>query len=172
MDFSLNPMELIKLYSENKYLKKENITEYLKKTAVEASIIADIWEKVVIELNTNNQISNGLVENIKTEIGAKYFFCNNKPYTRLTHFYRLTSSAISDKVNNHLLDTIISSIGTVLRDRKLTKNKFEELLNNKLNSKSSNQIIINDMVKIVENLRKNAEYLSVLAETIKLKKLN
>ena len=171
MNLKLNPIEIIKLYSENKYRKKEDIYDYVKNTAEEASIIADIWEKVVSELNSSNQVSNGLAEEIKKKIGDKYIFCNNRPYTRLTHYYELTSRAIGDKVNDYWLDTIIYSLGDVLHDRKLTKNKFEELINNRLDNKSDNQIKINDLIKIVENLRNNAEYLHVLAENIKLEKI-
>ncbi|HKJ81601.1 MAG TPA: hypothetical protein VJ954_06215 [Ignavibacteriaceae bacterium] len=171
MKVSVNPLDFIKLYASHKYHEKENIYQYVKKTAIEASEMADIWDNVVKELHLNNQISDGLLNQIRKDIGIKYMECNGRPYTRLTHFYELTSSALGSKISNHWLDKIINSLGSVLYERKLTKNKFEEIVKNNFNTKSENQIMIDDMRKIVENLRYNAEYLYVLAENIKLEKI-
>ena len=171
MKININPIEIIKLYTTNKYNEQEDIKAYIEKTALEASSIADIWEKVVTELNMRNQISSGLVDEIRREIETKYLRCNHRQYTRLMHFYSLTSRAIGDKVNEYWLNTIIYSLGDILSHRNLTKSKFEEIVNTRLSNVDEIQTKIDDLFIIVDNLRDRAEFLYVLAQNIKLEKI-
>ena len=170
----INPIEIVKVFKEDKRKSKEDVYNYLKSIAREASEISNIWEEIVQTLIDGNSISELKRKELLKRLNNNIELCNGCNFSRLQSFYTLTSRAVGNKLNSIWLDDIIHSISNIVFNRNLTKKGCQNIINDfgKIETKSENSYDqrIQMLVESVKKLRAESEYLYVLAENSKLEK--
>lgn len=81
---NINPIEIFKAIEESRKLRKESVSAYVNKVAIEADDLANIWEEIVKSIIDGNKID---VEKLERMGIHRWVAINNRPYTLINEFY-------------------------------------------------------------------------------------
>lgn len=169
MTLSLNPINAIKIYTENKRYRKEAAAEYLESVAEEASKLAEIWQEIIKEISHSGiyDVPDYLINNL---LMSRIPMCNSCQYWRLEEHYKQVSSVLGRNYNDEL-NSIIFHIGSVIEKRNLTKEfvikELSAIKQAKLFHKENDPSNFNSLHESVDGLHKEAAALHVRAKAFK-----
>jgi len=169
MGFSLNPINAIKVFIENKRYGKESAAEYLESVAEEASNLAEIWQEIVKEISQSGtfDVPDHIINNL---LMSGIPMCNSCQYRRLEEHYKQVSSVLGRNYNDEL-NSIIFHIGSVIKKRNLTKElvikELDAIKKAKLFHKENNHSNFNSLHESIDGLHKEAAALHVRAKAFR-----
>lgn len=172
MVLSVNPSDILKLFSEKYYRDKESIVSYIESIAEAAASLAKVWELI------RNDLAKGVCEISKHPelmlVLEQNLFVNASPFYRLQRFYENVSTVAEGRINKEREEDIVHCLGTLLRSRQITRETYEHALSRMRLSfffDSENSIEdLRELSKAVDVLQREAAALDVLAKTIRASK--
>ena len=161
---NINPIEIIKAINASRILREESVATYVKKVAIEADELANIWEEIAKSIMSGNEIDTDKLE----EMGAyRWVGFNNRPYTLINEFYKDVSAALGKNGGSKWVDKITFSLGGIIYNRDNANETLLELLANKDNhfffSDDNQQDILKDLSSSIVAIRKEAAALQALS---------
>lgn len=112
---------------EDKKEKNDAIADYLDEIAREASNLAMIWQGVAEKIMSYESTSIEDDEKWRDLISKPQQFVNGMVYSRLDELFRTTSGVLG-KNHNKTMEPIMFHLGSMLKERHLTKEYVEEAL--------------------------------------------
>ena len=171
MKFSINPVAVYKMISEQRNSSKIQVSEYLELIAKDARDLADIWRRIGEDVAKNGSA------NIHNSNAFNDFYCtfgplNGAPYNRLCHFYDQISLVTHRKVDAHLRKSFISHLSSLIVQREVTIETYLNMIKNGQHTlfigKSNSLCDFKDFGNLIQGLNKEASALEVLAKTIRI----
>jgi hypothetical protein len=132
MAFSLNPLEFLKLLSENRQRNKAEMAIWLQQTAADAVILAEKWT------DFKNTYSKGIIDgtseykdlwtnephdSFMTTMMIYYLNlqCTARPAYRLAEYYKQASRVFNGRVRKETLDQYSDTVANILQRRNQIK---------------------------------------------------
>ena len=119
-------LDVLRLWDRWRNKRGQQVACYLDKLAIEATELAEIWQKVVEDLEKDNAISidnqkliNGLVE-----LPPEYRMRNTRAYSRLENFHRDLSQVLSDNSSSDYVEPILLSVSSLLINRNSLRHRI------------------------------------------------
>lgn len=146
MAFSLNPIEVIKLFRDRGISQKAEVVEYLQVLADSANAVAQQWTMMAEE---ERRVPRALLE----QSGA---------YKLLREHYRRASTVLAGRLPEHKLGELFYSIGTMMTARQSAKDALFAAAYDQRHEEA--------LLKAAEILQEEAAILKALTAEIKFSK--
>ncbi|EGQ7810896.1 hypothetical protein I6Y99_004964 [Vibrio parahaemolyticus] len=151
----------LQLWDRFRNKRGKQIADYLDELATEATELAEIWQKVVEDLESNNAISidNQKVLNRLLEIPPEHRMSNARVYNRLERFRRDLSQVLSGSSSEYT-EPLLLSVSSLL----ISRNNLRFGVGIDSDSIEKEDLPFSSLVDTVQQMHKEAAELHALAK--------
>jgi hypothetical protein len=171
MALSLNPTEILKLFSDSRKNHKEQLAVWLDSVAADAREVADSWKVLrdkILEGDPSIALDRrALKRNMRMN-------CNFRPMSRLSGYYNTASRVVGGKIPPQVHEELSRTLANMILKRRLALSLYEDILLQpqvldaiQIAEESEVEVDMSDFDEVVQILCLQAGALEVLAKNFR-----
>jgi len=169
---SINPVAIFEYFRARGNRDHDQIAAYFADMATEVRSLAQAWESAIAVL-LSDASKDGRDAAMKALFDSDYYMPRNgAPYMRLMSFYENVSTAVAGKLPPERMNSIVSQLAVVLRQRDVSRKALEQILTEMRSYVFLHQdnisVDLHEISELPQVLYREAVALDILAKTIRV----